>query len=212
MNEHQMTKQAAALSILMFLLLGFPMVSLGNGPEELSPPGSGTPSKGTVKKEPEVQLIPIMRDGRLRPFQDLQPFGVHVQGPSQTQGKCLESAYVMYHYFDSVKQKQKEAPLKISLAKVSSSSSKASDTNISVGKAVIIDPITKSGIEIRIKEASQKEFSAFTQTLSEKRREKLKRGFQHNLQPHISFDFKHPQIAGRCLRVELVHRPPVPLM
>jgi len=186
--EKESRKWTIQLFIMVIVLIGSPISSLGNDSE---------PLPGKVEKKYKVTLHPSLRD--ISPEQH-NPIvlRINLRKIPQKPDRCFENAYIKTLYFIPGAEK-KDAFLKFSLAKVDGSLSEDQDKGIlPTGRAIVKESVSKSPIEVRIKEANEDDFKAFLQNLPGKKMEEVKRGLGPD-RYWIIFEMKNPQEPGTCL-------------
>lgn len=197
--EKQRRKWTIQLFIIVLVLIGSPIASLGNDME---------PLLWEVEKEQKVILHPALCD--ISPGQD-NPFilRVNLRMIPQKPDRCLENAYIkVFNFFEG--PDIKNVFLKISLAKVGGSPSKEQDKGIPpTGRAIVQEPVSGSSIEVRIEEANEEDFTAFLQELPSKKMEEVKQGLGRRY--WIVLEMKNPEEPEICLQVGIEDTRLIPL-
>lgn len=188
--EKQRRKWTIQLFIMVIVLIGSPISSLGNDFE---------PLPGKVEMKHKVTLHPALRDISPEQYNPVV-LRVNLRKIPQKPDRCLENAYIKTLYFIPGAEK-KHAFHKFSLAKVDGSPSKDQDKGIlPTGRAIVNESVTGSPIEVRIEEANEDDFKAFLQDLPSKKMAEVKQGLGPD-RYWIVFEMKNPQEPGTCLWV-----------
>lgn len=204
-REKQIRKWMIGFFIGLIVLIELPSVSLGNGPELLPlPPGE----KWRVEGEFLLRIKPAWTDTSQEILYETLRVTLYKISPFPSQ--CLDNAYFMSSHSKISEKDLKKFPLKISLDTIVGSPPKGKKDEITRGQGVIYVPATQSTIKVCIEEADQKHFEAFLETLTEERRQKLKKGISKG-QSAIGFWMKNPQNPESCLWVEILNRAFIPL-